>query len=200
MVETPVFRAYAATIFTPALKRRLYGYKFYRRHEHLPVMTELLIHYWKEVLLHATEACHPEHTLVIPIPAHWGAESRVEAFAKGFARHFEYDYQPQILQWCREVQPQHSIADKRARFQNIAQSLRVSQSSCLHGYRHLLLIDDLTTTGATLREAVRALYAELTDSGVLVFGNLYQPSEQRSDIPKLMTLALASIPLGLQGN
>jgi predicted amidophosphoribosyltransferase len=227
LVQTAAFAAYAAATLTPALKRRLYSYKFYNHHDYAPLLAELLIHYWEGLQANdsacfANKRIHPEQTLVIPIPPHTGSPSRVDAFAREFARQFEYDYQPDLLYWSRSVSPQHHLADKHARLKNVAQSLEVARPDLLTDYRHFVMIDDLTTTGATLREAVRALYAgfnpnfvaldtvESGDKSHSVFqapfalSSLDKPSLETlknsgRQRPRVTALAIASVPLGSQG-
>src|ERR1044071_5631156 len=48
LTRTSAFRAHAATTLTPAVKKHLYGYKFYRRRDALPLLADLLIHYWRQ--------------------------------------------------------------------------------------------------------------------------------------------------------
>ena len=125
------------------------------------------------------KSIHPEQVLVLPVPAHLGAESRVEPIAKGFARHFGYDYQARLLRWSRDIQPQHRIFDKRERARNIAFSLEMLSSAQIKEYKSLIIVDDLTTTGSTLREAARAVQSRLLDS---------------VNIPKIVTLTLTTVP------
>lgn len=230
LLQTAAFDAYAAARLTPALKRRLYGYKFYQRRDYAPLLAELLIHYWESLQANgsafsAGERIHPEQTLVIPIPPHSDSPNRVDAFAREFARQFEYDYQPDLLRWSRSVSPQHHLSDKRARLKNVAQSLEAARPDFLTGYWHIVILDDLTTTGATLREAVRALYAgvnptlrptftvldtvDSTDKSHFVFpdpiaqSSLDKPSLKRlktldGQPPRVTALAIASVPLGSQ--
>lgn len=178
---------YAATVLTPALKRRLYGYKFYGRQDEASRLAGICIQYWHRVLNQAPEPlCSPEQVLVIPVPPHQPGDERFLRLARRFARHFAYDCHPHGLSWQREVQPQHTVPERVMRLANLVGALQANPS-VYTGYRHLMVLDDLTTTGATLQEAVRAIRA-VAD----------MPPEHRPADPEVMrvtTLALTCLPL-----
>jgi predicted amidophosphoribosyltransferase len=193
LMESPTCVIHAATRFNPAVKKLLYGYKFYNRTEQLPQLTGLLVQYWEAVLAvpgpsgNALRACHPENVLVLPIPPHADKAGLVDRFASRFARHFGYDYQHDVLHWMREVRPQHHIHEKTNRYRNIAQSLRL-KSGVISGYEKILVLDDITTTGATLLEASRAYQDEIgTESDCAIAGH-----------PDLINLTITHVPLGSQ--
>ncbi|MEX0933693.1 MAG: phosphoribosyltransferase family protein [Candidatus Paceibacterota bacterium] len=61
-----------------------------------------------------------------------------------------------VLSKVRETPPQMSIKNKKERLTNIVGCFAVANSKCVKG-RNIILIDDVTTTGATLREAEKVL-------------------------------------------
>lgn len=93
LLQTAISQCHAATTFNPAVKKLLYGHKFYNRLEYVSELTGLLIQYWEHCLpglgFHNT---HPENVLVLPIPPHGQNASLIDIFASCFARHFGYDY------------------------------------------------------------------------------------------------------------
>jgi predicted amidophosphoribosyltransferase len=177
ILDTPSLVCHSAVYFNPTVKKLLYGYKFYGQESREPQLAALLIDYWERV--QSQLRLHPESVLVVPIPAHHYGKSRVEGFARRFARHFGYDFRPEALAWQRRVKPQHTLTEKQARFANIANGLQARKRS-LRGYRAIIVIDDLTTTGATLHEASRALRHHLA-----------QPHQV-----DILALAVAKVPLG----
>jgi len=153
-------RLYAATLFNPAAKSLLYGYKFYHNTGKRPVLTELLCAYWQTVS--PTLPGHlSAHTLVLSIPAHTGKVSVVEPIARPFAVRFGYRFSNRVLRWQRDIQPQHTLVARRKRVDNVKGALHAEAHalpfSASDPPAHILIVDDLTTTGATLREATRAL-------------------------------------------
>lgn len=151
------FPCHAATSFNATVRKVLYGYKFYGQQEREPLLAGLLTNYWADLPDSATiTRIHPKNVLVVPVPPHEGKASRVDGFAKRFARYFGYDYRPDVLCWTREVAPQHTLLERRERLRNIAGGMALRHD--LGGtYQRIVVTDDLMTTGATLREACRAL-------------------------------------------
>ncbi|WP_373531024.1 ComF family protein [Vampirovibrio sp.] len=184
ILSTPNCAIHAATNLNPHIKRVLYGHKFHNKVEHVPQLAALLVQYWNNIPPGVGfQVVHPENVLVIPIPPHGGEASRVDMFASQFARHFGYDYRHDVLTWMREVKPQHRIHDKQTRLANIAQSLYL-KSGIVSGYEKVIVVDDITTTGATLLEASRA------------FGN--EAAHHQPERHNVVCLAVARVPLGAQ--
>ncbi len=181
VIDTPHFLCHAATSLNPAVKKLLYGYKFHNQFVHGSRLSGLLIQYWNSLPLPIRSA-HPETVLVVPVPPHADKISRIDAMASRFARHFGFDYRPDALSWTRSIEPQHTILDKRQRYTNIAGGLSVNPD-VLAGHEKIIIVDDLTTTGATLHEANRAIR---------------EMSLGLATQPELITLAVAKVPLASQ--
>jgi predicted amidophosphoribosyltransferase len=184
IIDNAYCHCHAATTFNPTVKRLVYGHKFYNRIEHISQLTGLLVEYWDRAQpFLCFDKVHPENVLVIPIPPHAGQPSLIDMFASRFARHFGYDYHHQALSWIRDVRPQHRIHEKAERFSNISQSLYL-KSGLVSGYEKIIVIDDITTTGATMLEASRAFRNEVGT-----------PSRWQDDV---ICLAVTKVPLGTQ--
>jgi predicted amidophosphoribosyltransferase len=181
VMDIPGFLCHAATTFNPAVKKILYGHKFHARRENTPKLASLLIQYWRNLLPELESGIHPENVLVAAIPPHGNEQSRVSPIAAKFARHFGYDFQPDTLIWAKDVKPQHSIHDKRQRFLNLDRSLDVNHT-LITDHARIIIVDDLTTTGATLHEASRA----------------FQGERLRGKRLEVVSLAVTKVPFGQQ--
>jgi predicted amidophosphoribosyltransferase len=180
VIDIPGFLCHGATTFSPAVKKLMYGHKFYAQPENTPKLAALLVDYWQR-FLPQLENVHPENVLVVSLPPHAGERDRVAPMASRFARHFGYEYQPQALVWAKDIKPQHTIHDKRQRFLNVSMSLAVDYS-LISEHARILIVDDITTTGATLHEASRVFHGERLRA-------------KRLDV---ITLAVTKVPFGLQ--
>jgi ComF family protein len=96
--------------------------------------------------------------LIVPVPLHWWRRLRRgfnqgEAIARGMARRLCLPLFPSCLRRCRSTQKQRGSPTARA--DNVRGAFRAS-GAVLQG-RTVLLVDDVMTTGATLRESARVL-------------------------------------------
>lgn len=98
---------------------------------------------------------------LVPIPRHWrrireqGCDPTFE-LARALARQADLPLQARALSRARHVPPQTDLP-RSERLRNVRGSFRAAPGT-LRG-RRVLLLDDVTTTGATLREAARELRA-----------------------------------------
>ncbi|MEQ4618226.1 MAG: phosphoribosyltransferase family protein [Corticimicrobacter sp.] len=105
------------------------------------------------------DACHVAGVLVVPVPS-----SRASLRRRGFnpagevARHFAWRQGWPLrlggLVRTREHSQQH-FADRRSRLHNTQALYRADAQVC---GRVIMLVDDVVTTGSTLRSAAQALY------------------------------------------
>ena len=108
--------------------------------------------------------------LLIPVPMHSARRRErgynqtellctyaIRALNEVEGRNDCFDYAPDILIRTRATPPQQGLP-KHERLKNIKNSMRVASPERVHG-RACVVVDDVTTTGATLIEARRALLA-----------------------------------------
>ena len=67
-------------------------------------------------------------------------------------------YTPHVLYKLQDTKPQTTLTDRAERLKNVANSFAVHKDVRLRG-RDMIVLDDVTTTGATFAEARRALRA-----------------------------------------
>ena len=82
--------------------------------------------------------------------------NHAELLAKVVAERLSLSFEPEALKKIKDVAPQAECRSRRERFRNIRDSIGVNMSFDFRG-KNILLIDDVSTTGATLNEATRVL-------------------------------------------
>ncbi|MEK7662083.1 MAG: phosphoribosyltransferase family protein [Patescibacteria group bacterium] len=102
--------------------------------------------------------------LLVPIPIHPGKRrgrgfNQTELIGKEIAKldgGIIFKYSPDIIIKIKETLPQMEIKEKNKRVENAAMSFSAARPESVRG-QTVLVIDDVTTTGATLLDAKRAL-------------------------------------------
>ena len=110
--------------------------------------------------------------VVVPIPM-FAAKEKIRGYnqaaviAQQFARTVGYRYEPKILRRDRETQAQYSV-DRRSRSSNLESAFTLGPLPRLHAQDRILIVDDIYTTGATVRSAMKTLSPSLKIWGVAV--------------------------------
>lgn len=97
---------------------------------------------------------------IIPLPLHWRDRmirgySQTVWLAKALSKELGVAYEPKILRKTRHTKKQHDLSQKE-RKRNLRDAFSCKHGGSLSGKR-ILLLDDVTTTGSTFREAVHTL-------------------------------------------
>ncbi len=130
--------------------------------------------------------------LVLPIPMHKSKEkqrgyNQAELISRSFARQIGYRHQPNALVRIRETEPQSKLGpDDRAKNLESAFSLEPNFKTS----QPILLLDDIFTTGATLRTAIRLLENHnipIWGSAVTTRSDSGTPLKPSKNIPILKT-------------
>ena len=153
--QMPVWdRARAAVRFDDHSRRVVHALKYHDRHEVVKLMAQLMQRAGCDVLTDAH--------LLVPVPLYWGRLwgrrfNQAAMLAQALAANGKVTYQPEALRRQRSTSSQVGL-DAKARYENVKGAFDVSNGfeNEIFG-RHVVLIDDVLTTGATATACVKAL-------------------------------------------
>jgi ComF family protein len=169
----PWNRARAAAAYGEVAKNLIHALKYRDRHEAALVMARLMVRAGASVLAEA-EA-------IVPVPLHrlrlWTRRyNQSSLLAQHLCRQTKHAYRPELLLRIRATRRQVGLDHDRRR-KNVQGAFRVPEAMKgeVRG-RHLLLIDDVMTTGATAGACAAALKrAGAAKVDVLVFALVLEP-------------------------
>ena len=125
----------------------------------------------------AASPLYSDVDLVIPVPLHWTRRWRrgynqAALIAREVARSLGAPCRERVLRRCRRTRSQARLQGKTARAANVAGAFALRRGP-VPAARHILLIDDVFTTGATLaacHDALRGAYGPQVRISVATLG------------------------------
>ena len=153
----PYLLAAASDYENAVLKNLIQALKFQFIKSAADSLGKLLIKYAEAIRFESS------NFLVIPVPLASGRQRRrgfnqAELISKTFADHFKLPLAAASLIRPKNSPPQSEIKDFEERRQNVKNCFSVQNGEEFKG-KHIILIDDVTTSGATLYEAASMLKA-----------------------------------------
>lgn len=99
--------------------------------------------------------------LVVPAPLHprrerWRGFNQAAELGRGVAKYYGWEYQEGVLERTRYTKPQMELGGKNRR-QNLSGAFALGKEGKLVKGRRVVLVDDVWTTGSTLRECGKVL-------------------------------------------
>ena len=130
------------------------------KYQYIEDVTQLLKELTKAFFLKHPQFKKPDYDLVIPVPLHGRRFlernfNQAEVFAKILCHEIGIEIDDAILSRIRNTPPQAQLSDEQ-RKQNIIGAFSVPHPARIQG-KKILLVDDVFTTGSTIREAAKTL-------------------------------------------
>jgi ComF family protein len=158
--KTPAFTALRSCFdFDGPLREAIHRYKYQGQSSLAVLLADEMMRFWQTGCGNTLEIPHCDW--VTPVPLHWWrAHRRGYNQSELLANHFSYDTgipAKVLLRRIRPTRPQIELA-REQRAQNVQNAFQVDDAlKPLLRQKTVLLMDDVCTTGATLRECASAL-------------------------------------------
>lgn len=169
----PFDRARAAVRYDEGSRKMIISFKHGDRMEYADFFAQLL--------LQANQSLVAPNPIVIPVPLHKKRlqkrrYNQAAVVAKIFARHKKLTFLPDVMTREKHTPPQEGNYQRRKR--NVAGAFRITPryQQVIRG-RNIILVDDVYTTGATVRACAIILRQKgVRKIEVLTLARVYQPS------------------------
>lgn len=158
-LKTKIEKIYCATEYRQDIIKDLiydYKYKFIKEIKHK--LAWIIIKHLEKTGFEKTE-----DYIIIPVPLHkkrlrWRGFNQSELLAKEIGKYFEIPVKTNVLVRSKYTMPQTLQTDKDERLKNLKGAFECKNPDILQN-KHVILVDDVVTTGSTFKECARTLLA-----------------------------------------
>lgn len=157
---------YSWSIYDGAVKRAIATCKYENHPEIMEAIAEKMAIRWRQ-----QRVASLKNISVVPIPLHPNklklrGFNQAEVLARRFCDLTSLPCHPKLLQRVKDTKPQMQTKSKCEREQNLSNAFTVSSSPRTG---NVFIVDDIYTTGTTIREAIAALSSQnIIVKGVIV--------------------------------
>lgn len=144
-----------------ALKELLHYFKY---NGFLAVKTPLerLIVQWLTINSHPALSVFTPQSGLIPIPLHKKrlrerGFNQAEIIAEILGKYLNLPVEKNLLERVRDTKPQIKMESGKKREENMRNSISIREGRGSSQYQNVILVDDIYTSGATMKEAMRVL-------------------------------------------
>lgn len=158
-LKTKIEKIYCATEYRQDIvKDLIYDYKYKFIKEIKNELSRLIIKH-----LEKTGFEKKGNYLIIPVPLHkkrlrWRGFNQSELLAKKIGEHFKIPMENRALTRIKYTAPQALQENKEERLKNLKGAFECKNSKILEN-KHIILVDDIATTGSTIKECAKTLLA-----------------------------------------
>lgn len=140
---------YSAVLYKGSIKTLIHKLKFSHRKNASKVLAKILFEYFKKI--------KEDKDYIIVFPPSYFIKSAQRGYnhmlliAKEFSLLTGIPYNKNIIQKIKYTKPQYKAKDRR---KNISGSFKINLKGINLKYKTIILLDDITTSGATLEEII----------------------------------------------
>ena len=152
---------YCAGYYDKILQKLIRGVKYHNQKGLAYYQAKFMWEYWQNI-------SNDEKYTIIPVPLHKNRQKKrkynhMELVAEEFSKLSGYGYNFNLIKRIKDTTPQYRLNHKE-RALNLAHAFKIVENEKVE--KKILLIDDITTTGATFEEMVKTLknagYSDIT--------------------------------------
>lgn len=150
---------YCATVYANNAKKMIRAIKYHNQKELAHYQAKLMYDYWQTLDIKDNEY------IIVPIPLHKSREKKRKynhmlLIAREFSEMSGYSIANDLMTRIKDTKPQYKL-NQQQREKNMYEAFCIdSKNSEKYKDKNLLIIDDIYTTGTTLREAINTLNAK----------------------------------------
>ena len=146
---------YCAGVYTKELQKLIRGVKYHKQRELAYFQAKFMYDYFSQI-----ENMKNKDFVLIPVPLHKNRIKKrkynhMELVCEEFAKLSGYKTEFDLIRRIKDTKPQYKLSRKE-RLKNLSEAFEVN-NNILDKESHLLLMDDICTTGSTFEEMINSL-------------------------------------------
>ncbi len=146
---------YHAGYYAKNMQKLIRGIKYHQQREIAEYLAQFTYDYWKKFKISEAKF------IIVPVPLYKKREKKrkynhMTLIAEEFARLTDCEVNTCLIQRIKDTKPQYGLTSPE-RAENLKDAFIVDKT--LYNGENILLFDDILTTGATMREMIKALNA-----------------------------------------
>lgn len=146
---------YCATVYKDLIKKLIRGVKYHNRRELAYFQAKIMYEYWKNLRISA------EEFVIVPVPLFFKREkhrkyNHMLLVSKEFEKltNGKCKTEEHIIKRIKNTKPQYKLT-KKEREENLKDAFELVAGFEMFKDKNILILDDIFTTGVTLREMVK---------------------------------------------
>lgn len=146
----------------PIVHDAIWSLKYYHQGVVAKALTGHSCEVLQEIIFETLQSASPEKVVLVPIPQYKKKQQKrginqSEKIAGWIATHIDHSSIAILLHKDKETIPQARIGHRTDRIKNVAQTFSLESGVLIQKNVLYILVDDVTTTGATFLEGMRVL-------------------------------------------